>query len=664
MRQKIIYNGLLVVALVGVWMAGPASAGQLRAWGADSDGQISRLPTENTYIAVAAGDAHGLALRADGTIMAWGQNDSGQCNVPAGTYRAVAAGADFSLAIRTDGSLAAWGGNSDGQVSRAPTGKDFAAVDGGEAFAVALRANGSLVAWGNDRWGQVSGVPKGTGFTAVVAGDAHGVALRSDGSLASWGHWAAIQDTPARGPFTAIGAGGTFCVALRNDGSLTWWGFDPYDAGLAKVPAGNDYTALAAGYLHCLALKKDGSIVGWGAGTDSSGHPNWGQAKPPAGRTYTALAAGLYYSVALTGETVAPSITDNFDDNKQGTLWKLYADDSANCWLEEANRRLELRATGKTPATPAYYVSNGWRIDPTNGFSVKVDFYWGLRTDLKGWLTLGLAPDIDNLRNDHVEFRPGSTDSYPHLWYEAVNGGRTQTDYGYRSDTSGVLYVSYDAQADELYLSTTGYGADHAWRVVTGLVRGSWAGRPLWLYLGGGSEGPQIRSGDAYLDNFAVETGGVAMPPLSHVDRFWSPVLRRHFYTIDPRERDKLIKEYPKTWTYEGPVFQAAATPDAAGLAPVYRLWSPQGQDHFYTISVAEKDMLLAKYPKIWQLEGVAFYAYPEGAQPAASQPVFRFWHRVDNAHFYTIDPVERDRLLKEYAQVYTFEGVAFYAFK
>jgi lysyl endopeptidase len=227
-----------------------------------------------------------------------------------------------------------------------------------------------------------------------------------------------------------------------------------------------------------------------------------------------------------------------------------------------------------------------------------------------------------------------------------------------------VLYVSYDAQADELYLSTTGYGADHAWRVVTGLVRGSWAGRPLWLYLGGGSEGPQIRSGDAYLDNFAVETGGVAMPPLSHVDRFWSPVLRRHFYTIDPRERDKLIKEYPKTWTYEGPVFQAAATPDAAGLAPVYRLWSPQGQDHFYTISVAEKDMLLAKYPKIWQLEGVAFYAYPEGAQPAASQPVFRFWHRVDNAHFYTIDPVERDRLLKEYAQVYTFEGVAFYAFK
>jgi hypothetical protein len=664
MRHRTIYTVLPIVAIVGLCAAGPAAAGQLRAWGSDSDGQITRLPTEGTYMAVAAGDAHGLALRADGTVVAWGQNDSGQCNVPVGTYRAVAAGADFSLAIRTDGSLAVWGGNSDGQVSRAPTGKDFTAVDGGEAFAVALRANGSLVAWGNDRWGQVSGVPKGTGFTAVVAGDAHGVALRSDGTLASWGHWAAIQDTPARGSFTAVAAGGTFCVALQSDGSLVWWGFESYDAGLAKVPAGSDYTAIAAGYLHCLALRKDGSLVGWGAGTDSSGPPNWGQARPPAGRNYTALAAGLYYSMALTGATVTSNTADNFDDNKQGSLWRQYADDPANCWLEEVNRHLELRATGRTRATPAYYVSNGWRIDPTNDFSFKVGFYWGLRTDSMGWLAIGLTPDMNDLRGGHVEFRAGSNESDPHVWYEAVDDGRTQADFDDLRNESGVLYVSYDARVDKLYLSTTGYGADRAWRVVTGLLRGSWAGRPLSLYLGGGSDGQAIRSGDAYLDNFAVETGGVTAPSLQNVERFWSPVLRRYFYTINPSERDKLIKEYSKTWTYEGPAFQAATTPDTPGLAPVYRFWSPQTQDHFYTISTGEKDMLVAKYSKVWKFEGVAFYAYPEGAQPTGSQPIFRLWRPKDNAHFYTIDPAERDRLLKEQPQVYAFEGVAFYAFK
>lgn len=664
MRRKTIYNVLLVAALVGLCAAGPAAAGQLRAWGSDSDGQVTRLPTENTYIAVAAGDAHGLALRADGTVVAWGQNDGGQCNVPSGKYRVVAAGADFSLAIRTDGSLAVWGGNSDGQVSRAPTGKDFIAVDGGEAFAVALRANGSLAAWGNDRWGQVSGVPKGTGFTAVVAGDAHGVALRSDGSLATWGHWAAIQDTPTRGPFTAIGAGGTFCVALYSDGSLVWWGFESENVGLAKVPAGNDYTALAAGYLHCLALKRDGSLVGWGAGVDSSGHPNWGQAKPPADKNYTALAAGLYYSVALTGQAATPKIGDDFDDNKLGSLWNEYGNDPANCWLDEANGHLELRATAGARGTPAYYVSNGWRIDPTNDFSFQVGFRWGLRAEFRGWLAIGLAPDIDDLRAGHVEFGPGSSDSYQYIAYQAVDRDGTQTDSEDRSDDSGVLYVSYDARLDKLYLSTTGYGAEHAWRTVAGLLRGPWAGRPLWLYLGGGSDGQAIRSGDAYFDNFAVETGGLTVPSLSNVDRFWSPVLRRHFYTINPAERDKLIKEYPKIWTYEGPAFQAATTPNTPGLAPVYRFWSAKAQDHFYTIDKAEKDLLVAKYAKVWQFEGVAFYAYPEGAQPPTSQPVFRFYRPGDNAHFYTIDPAERDRLLKENPGVYRLEGVAFYAFK
>ncbi len=668
MRRRTIYNMLLSAAFIGIAAAGPATASQLRAWGADSNGQVAHVPKGDTYIAVAAGDAHGLALRGDGSIVAWGQNDSGQCNVPPGTFRSIGAGADFSLAIRTDGSLVAWGSDSDGLVTRAPAGRNFTALDGGEAFAVALRADGSLVAWGNDRWGQVSAVPKGTGFTAVVAGDAHGVALRSDGSLASWGHWAAIQDTPARGPFTAIGAGGTFCVGLRGDGSLAWWGRDAYGAGLARVPAGNDSTAVVAGYLPCLALKKDGSLVGWGAGTASSGNPNWGQADAPAGRGYTALAAGLSFSLALTDETAAPSVTDdltdNFDDNKQGSLWRKYGSDPANCWLEEVNRRLELRATGKTQTIPAYYVSNGWRIDPTNNFSFKVGFHWGRRTDPMGWLTIGLAPDIDDVKSNHVEFSVGSSKSAPRVWYETVNGDRTQADLDDRRDDNGVLYVSYDARADELFLSTTGYGADHAWRAVSGLLRGSWSGRSLCLYLGGGANGLEIRSGDAYLDDFGVETGGQTASSLSNVERFWSPVLQRYFYTIDPAERDKLIREYSQTWTYQGPAFQAAATLNAPGLAPVYRFWSLQAQDHFYTIDVAEKDLLVKKYPKFWKLEGVVFYAYPAGAQPAGSVPIFRFWRSKDNVHLYTIDPAERDRLLKEQSGLYTFEGVAFYAFR
>jgi alpha-tubulin suppressor-like RCC1 family protein len=52
---------------------------------------------------------HGLGLRADGSVAAWGQNDRGQCDVPSPNegFIAVAAGDYHSLAVREDGSIAA-----------------------------------------------------------------------------------------------------------------------------------------------------------------------------------------------------------------------------------------------------------------------------------------------------------------------------------------------------------------------------------------------------------------------------------------------------------------------------------------------------------------------------------------------------------------------------
>ena len=51
---------------------------------------------------MSAGDFHTLALTSDSTIVAWGRNDDGQCDVPEPNtgYVAVAAGYDHSLALR------------------------------------------------------------------------------------------------------------------------------------------------------------------------------------------------------------------------------------------------------------------------------------------------------------------------------------------------------------------------------------------------------------------------------------------------------------------------------------------------------------------------------------------------------------------------------------
>ena len=77
-------------------------------------------------MAIAAGSSHGLALRSDGTAVAWGDNYYGQATVPVGLSNvvAIAAGSYHSVALRNDGTLVAWGDNSYGQTNQ-PAGLTF-----------------------------------------------------------------------------------------------------------------------------------------------------------------------------------------------------------------------------------------------------------------------------------------------------------------------------------------------------------------------------------------------------------------------------------------------------------------------------------------------------------------------------------------------------------
>jgi alpha-tubulin suppressor-like RCC1 family protein len=62
-------------------------------------------------IAIGAGKSHSLALKSDGTVVAWGNNDKGQADVPAGLTEvvAIAAGQAHNLALRRNGTVIAGG---------------------------------------------------------------------------------------------------------------------------------------------------------------------------------------------------------------------------------------------------------------------------------------------------------------------------------------------------------------------------------------------------------------------------------------------------------------------------------------------------------------------------------------------------------------------------
>jgi len=129
---------------------------------------------------VAGGAHHSLALRADGSIVSWGEDSFGQVsNTPSGTrFTQVAAGGFHSLALRIDGSVVSWGNDSNGQVSNSPGGVGFELVAAGLGHSLALRTDGSIKSWGYDGYGEVSESPTGTGFTQVVGSYHYSFALR------------------------------------------------------------------------------------------------------------------------------------------------------------------------------------------------------------------------------------------------------------------------------------------------------------------------------------------------------------------------------------------------------------------------------------------------------------------------------------------------------
>lgn len=160
-----------------------------------------------------------------------------------------------------------------------------------------------------------------------------------------------------------------------------------------------------------------------------------------------------------------------------------------------------------------------------------------------------------------------------------------------------------------------------------------------------------------------VDMGAYEYQGLGPVYRFWSPQQRRHFYTISGQERDKLVKQYFDTWTYEGIAFYAFYENSRTGLSPVYRFWSRKTSSHVWTTSETERDKLIAAGDAVWAYEGVVFYAYAPSAAPVGTTPVYRLWSNSLARHFYTMDEDEKDELLTESPNVWVLEGIAFYAY-
>lgn len=173
----------------------------------------------------------------------------------------------------------------------------------------------------------------------------------------------------------------------------------------------------------------------------------------------------------------------------------------------------------------------------------------------------------------------------------------------------------------------------------------------------------------AYLDDLSIYCPGGNPPttppttPPSTQDtpmvmhRFWSTPKQTHFYTISEAEKNAIIANDP-SWSYDGTAFKAYLKTDCGnGRSTVYRFWHEQNKRHFYTINESERDAVVNGNPN-WKLEGSAYCAYK--THVAGSTPLYRFWSSAKLAHFYTISEAEKNNILAN-DKSWTLDGIAFY---
>ena len=320
----------------GTHTIGIKSDGTLWGWGRRADGQLGDnilstqpVPLQITSMSnsstVYPGVINSFIIKSDGSMWGSGSNTYGSLGINStteiiNTFQQITTATNwvkvspslfFAVALRSDGTIWAWGQDDFNQTGNPPssesqnvpvqvgTGTDWIDVaTNTDRTAFALKADGTLWGWGENAFSllvpasNVYSLPVPTQINSVntwvkmSVGGTHILAQKNDGTLWAWGSGAARGVGPDINPgiipnqigtdtWKYFTTGGNTSFGVKTDGTLWAWG-NNLNGKLGDgttitrfypVQIGSDTnwdTVQARNYATTMATKTDGSIYYWG----------------------------------------------------------------------------------------------------------------------------------------------------------------------------------------------------------------------------------------------------------------------------------------------------------------------------------------------------------------------------------------------------------------
>jgi hypothetical protein len=274
-----------------------------------------------------------------------------------------------------------------------------------------------------------------------------------------------------------------------------------------------------------------------------------------------------------------------------------------------------------------------------------------------GTFTFFGAVAVDEFDNIGIGFSASNGAIFPGAYYALIAAGTSEVP-----DTSGPLVNGVVRET-----GTLAAGLDY-------YIRSPASGSSRWGDYSTISLDPDGRRFWVY-NQYAIARGslnaafpgdgrwGTRWGTFSSLDpffRLYNPNNSLHVYTTATDERTDLIAAGYTDESFS-PTVASIFRIQTTGTTNVWRLYNPNGAQHYYTLNTAERDSLVAAG---WNFENTTGYMYPTIPQVTAVREVFHMYKPNapgEGDRLYTLSTAERDALLASGAwQQHTSLGFGF----